>query len=81
MELIAELHLEEGDEFSLNVQDTTIILTPTKAALDSTASSLKDYAYTQNPDPAEERRWVARHIAETADNYEGSPSRTPEAET
>ncbi len=35
--------------------------------VDLTAGILSEYAYTRNPDPAEERRWVARHIAETAD--------------
>ncbi len=35
--------------------------------VDPTAGIFAEYAYTRNPDPAEERRWVARHIAETAD--------------
>jgi len=35
--------------------------------VDPTAGIFAKYAYTRNPDPAEERRWVARHIAETAD--------------
>lgn len=35
--------------------------------LDPTAGILAEYAYIRNPDPAEERRWVARHIAETTD--------------
>jgi hypothetical protein len=34
---------------------------------DPSKGVLAQYAYTRYPDPAEERRWVAQHIAETAD--------------
>lgn len=35
--------------------------------VDPTAGILAKYAYTRNPDASKERRWIARHIAETAD--------------
>lgn len=41
-----------------------------EAAVLKTAGIFKDYAYTDSPDPAEERRWVGQHIAETADCYD-----------
>lgn len=37
---------------------------------DVAAGALAKYAKTHNPDPEEERAWVARKIAENGDKYE-----------
>lgn len=47
---------EDKDSASQSVDD-----------VDPTASIFASYAYMRNPDPAEERRWVAQHIANSAD--------------
>ncbi len=62
-----ELGLKEGDRLLAQRRGQEIVLISSNDVVDPTAGALSEYAYTRNPDPAEERRWVARHIAETAD--------------
>lgn len=35
--------------------------------VDPSAGALAEHEYSRNPDLAEERKWIARHVAETAD--------------
>lgn len=63
-------HLEEGSEVVIEERDGVLVLCRTEDVIDPTAGIFKDYAYTRNPDVNEEKAWIARHIAETADNYE-----------
>lgn len=63
-----ELGLNKGDTLLIERRGRTIFLVLPEDFVDPTAGSLAEYAYTSNPDPAEERPWVARHIAETADS-------------
>lgn len=65
-----KLDISEGDLLTVQVRDHEIVLSTPEDVVMRTAGIFKDYAYTNNPDPAEERRWVAQHIAETADCYE-----------
>jgi AbrB family looped-hinge helix DNA binding protein len=65
-----ELGLEEGDALLVERRGKAIYLIAPEDVEDPTAGALAEYAYTRNPDPAEERAWVAQHIAETADDYE-----------
>ena len=62
-----ELGLKEGDRLLVERRGKEIVLISPVDVIDPTAGALSRYAYTRNPDPAEERRWVAQHIAETAD--------------
>jgi AbrB family looped-hinge helix DNA binding protein len=64
----AELGLKDGDRLLVERRGKEIVLISPEDVVDPTAGILSDYAYTRNPDPAEEREWVARHIAETADD-------------
>jgi AbrB family looped-hinge helix DNA binding protein len=64
-----ELGLKEGDRLLVKRRGQEIVLVSPEDVEDPTAGALAKYAYTRNPDPAEERRWVAQHIAETADRY------------
>jgi hypothetical protein len=52
------------------VQGKQVVLLHPEDVVDPTAGALAEYAYNQNPDPTEERRWVAKHIAETADCHD-----------
>lgn len=61
-----ELGVEDGGRLLLERRDNEWVLVPADEMTDPSAGVLAKYAYTQNPDPAEERQWVARHIAETA---------------
>ncbi len=63
-----ELDIDEGDDLLIERRGRELVIVQPQHVDDPTAGSLAAYAYTRNPDPAEERRWVARHIAETADN-------------
>ena len=65
-----ELGIDEGDDLIVQVRGQEIILSTPEDVVMRTAGIFKEYAYTNNPDPAEERRWVAQHIAETADCYD-----------
>lgn len=62
-----ELGLKDGDRLLVERRGKEIVLISPEDVVDPTAGALSEYAYTRNPDPGEERRWVARHIAETAD--------------
>lgn len=59
--------LDEGSRVAIEDRDGVMVLSRPEDVVDPSAGVLSDYAYTRNPDPAEERRWVAQHIAETAD--------------
>lgn len=65
-----ELGIEEGDRLIVQRRGNDIVLISPENLEDPTAGALAEYAYTHNPDPAEERRWAAQHIADTADDYE-----------
>ncbi len=65
-----ELGLKKGDKLLVERRGNEIVLISPDDVVDPTAGALAEYAYTSNPDPAEERRWVAKHIAETADPRE-----------
>jgi AbrB family looped-hinge helix DNA binding protein len=65
-----KLGLQEGQRLLVEERNDRIILTRPEDYDDPLYGIFKQYAYTINPDPAEERRWVAQHIADTADDYE-----------
>lgn len=65
-----ELGLREGDRLMIERRGKEIVLVSPEDVVDPTAGIFKDYAYTRNPDVEEEKRWIAQHIAETADNYD-----------
>lgn len=65
-----ELGMKEGDRLLVERRGKEIVLIFPEDILDPTAGIFKDYAYARNPDVEEEKRWIARHIAETADNQE-----------
>jgi len=79
VEIRESLGIRPGDVVVFEVLDGRLAFRRSEPGEDQTSESLPDdevdptagifakYAYTRNPDPAEERRWVARHIAETAD--------------
>ena len=66
-ELRKKYHLDEGDKLAIEDRDGELIIRNPDDVDDPSFGALAAYAYTSNPDPAEERSWVARHIAETAD--------------
>ncbi|HWV23351.1 MAG TPA: AbrB/MazE/SpoVT family DNA-binding domain-containing protein [Thermomicrobiales bacterium] len=65
-----ELGLKQGDRLLVERDGRKIVLVLPDDVEDPTAGIFKDYAYTHNPDVREEKQWIARHIAETADDYE-----------
>lgn len=65
-----ELGLRDGDVLYLERRGNDYVLVRPDDVVDPTAGILSEYAYTRNPDAAKERDWVAKHIAETADDYE-----------
>jgi AbrB family looped-hinge helix DNA binding protein len=65
-----ELDIDEGDDLFIQRRGKELVIVLPADVVDPTAGALAAYAYTNNPDPAEERRWVAQHIAETADIYD-----------
>ncbi len=79
VEIREEFDLRPGDVVVFEVLDGRLAFRRSEPGEDQTSESLPDdeveptagifakYAYTRNPEPAEERRWVARHIVETAD--------------
>ena len=69
-EIRYDLGLEEGDQLLISRRGKEIVLISPEDVEDPSAGMLAEYAYTRNPDPAEERAWAARHIAETADDDE-----------
>lgn len=64
------LGLKQGDTLLVEREGRRIILISAEDVEDPSAGMLAEYAYTRNPDPAEERHWIAKHIAETAVDYE-----------
>lgn len=72
-EIRAELDLKEGDTLLVERHGRKIVLVLPEDVVDPTAGALAEYAYTRNPDVNEEKAWIRRHIAETADDYQGSP--------
>jgi AbrB family looped-hinge helix DNA binding protein len=69
-ELRRELGISEGDRLLIQLRGKEIVLISPEDIVDPTAGALAKYAYRRNPDLAEERRWVAQHIAETAEDHE-----------
>ncbi|HEV2072670.1 MAG TPA: AbrB/MazE/SpoVT family DNA-binding domain-containing protein [Thermomicrobiales bacterium] len=69
-DICEELGLRDGGALYLKRREHEIVLIPVDAVVDPTDGILAEYAYTRNPSPAEEREWVARHIAKSADDYE-----------
>ncbi len=69
-EIRHELGVGKGDTLLIERRGRTITLILPEDVVDPTAGALAEYAYTRTPDPAEERRWIAQHIAETADKDE-----------
>lgn len=65
-----DLGLTKGDTLLVERRGRTIMLILPEDVVDPTAGIFKDRAYTRNPDVNEEKAWIRRHIAETADNYE-----------
>lgn len=65
-----ELDIDEGDDLLIHRRGKELVIILPEDVVDPTAGVLAEYAYTRNPDPAEERRWVAQYIAETADTYD-----------
>lgn len=63
-----ELGLKQGDTLLVEREGRKIVLISAEDVEDPTAGVFKEYAYTQNPDVDEEKRWIARHIAETTDS-------------
>jgi AbrB family looped-hinge helix DNA binding protein len=63
-----DLGVKEGGKLLLEHRGNEWILIRPDDVQDPTAGILSEYAYTRNPDPAEERAWVARHIAKTSDD-------------
>lgn len=65
-----ELGLKEGDTLLVEREGRKIVLVLPDDVEDPTAGIFRDHAYTHNPDVREEKRWIAQHIAETADDDE-----------
>lgn len=65
-----ELGLDDGGKLLLIQRGDEYVLVRPQDLKDTAAGALAKYAKIRNPDPAEERRWVAEHIARTADNDE-----------
>jgi AbrB family looped-hinge helix DNA binding protein len=67
-EIRDELGISAGDRLLVELRGKEIVLSSPDDVVDPTAGVLADYAYTRNPDVREEKAWIARHIAESADN-------------
>ncbi len=63
-----ELGLKEGDRLLVERRGKEIVLTSPEDVVDPTAGIFKEYAYARNPDVNEEKAWIARRIADTADS-------------
>lgn len=63
-----KLRTDEGAEVYLRETRDGFEIVPSDKIRDVAAGALAKYAKIRNPDSAEERAWVARHIAETADD-------------
>ena len=64
----AEAGVNEGDTLLVGLRGKEIFLISPNDVVDPTAGIFKDYAYAHNPDVEEEKEWIARSIAETADS-------------
>lgn len=69
-DLRRKYHLGEGSKVVIEDRDGMMVLISPDDVVDPTAGIFKDYAYTRNPDVNEEKAWIARHIADTADRYD-----------
>jgi AbrB family looped-hinge helix DNA binding protein len=69
-ELRRELGISDGDCMLVQLRGREIVLISPNNVVDPTAGALAKYAYRRNPDPAEERNWVAEYIAETTEDHE-----------
>ena len=69
-EVRQDLGLNEDDIVYFDKQDGRYFLSPAQEFVDIARGSLAEFAKFRDPDASEERAWVARHIAETADDYE-----------
>lgn len=65
-----KLGTDDGAELYIRETRDGFELVSGEKIRDVAAGALSQYATTRNPDPEEERAWVARTIAETADDYE-----------
>ena len=65
-----ELDIDEGDDLLIQRRGQELVIVLPKNVEDPTAGMFRNYAYTRNPDVNEEKDWIARHIAETADCYD-----------
>lgn len=65
-----KLGADEGAELYLRETEDGFEIVKAETIRDPAAGALAKYAKLKNPDPAEERAWVARHLSETGDNYE-----------
>ena len=66
-DLRRKYHLDEGSKVVIEDRDGVMVLSRPEDVVDPTAGIFKEYAYARNPDVEEEKAWIARHIAETAD--------------
>lgn len=65
-----ELSVKDGGTLYLERRGNEIVLIHPNDVVDPSAGVLSTYAYIRNPDAEEEREWIAKHIAETADDDE-----------
>jgi len=72
IELRRKYHLEEGDRIAIEDRDGEMVVRRLDDVDDPSFGALAEFATVRNPDPAEERAWVARHVAETADPPNGA---------
>lgn len=66
-DLRRKYHFEEDSKVAIEERAGALVMSHPEDVVDPTAGIFKDYAYTRNPDVAEEKAWIASHIAETAD--------------
>jgi len=67
VEIRDELGISAGDRLLVERRGKEIVLISPEDVIDPTAGIFKEYAYARNPDVREEKAWIARHIAKTAD--------------
>lgn len=65
-----ELSIDEGDDLLIQRRGQELVIVLPENVEDPTAGIFRNYAYTRNPDVNEEKAWIARRIAETADCYD-----------
>lgn len=74
IEVRRDLGVSEGDIVYLEKCDGKYVISPVQADRDPAAGMLAQYAKFKNPSIDEEKEWVAKHIAETADGYDAGTS-------